>query len=107
MSDRASSRPSRVASSLCHITPETFSAAPELAVLALLDETLCVTRDALLAAQPGLVGEPPAGRVEVDLIAARRLLQDAAKLEQSIVRYRRCVLRILHDEPDRDDDPPF
>jgi hypothetical protein len=76
-------------------------------VLALLDETLRITRNALLAAQPALIGEPPAWRVEVDLIAARRLLQDAAKLEQSIVRYRQCVLRILHDAPDRDDDLPF
>lgn len=107
MTDRAPARPSRVASSLCHITPETFAAAPELAVLALLDETLRITRNALLAAQPALIGEPPAWRVDVDLIAARRLLQDAAKLEQSIVRYRRCVLRVLHDTPDRDDDPPF
>ncbi len=104
---RDSSRPSRVDSSLCHITPETFAAAPELAVLALLDETLRITRNALLAAQPALIGEPPAWRVDVELIAARRLLHDAAKLEQSIVRYRQCVLRILHDEPDRDDDLPF
>ena len=107
MSDRAPTRPPPVASSPRHITPETLAAAPELAVLALLDETLRVTRDALVAAQPGLVGEPPAWRVDVDLIAARRLLHEAAKLEQSIARYRRCVLRVLHDAPDRDDDPPF
>ena len=107
MSARAPARPPPVASSLCHITPETLAAAPELAVLALLGETLRVTRDALVAAQPALVGEPPAWRVDADLIAARRLLEDAAKLEQSIVRYRQCVLLVLHDAPDHDDDLPF
>ena len=107
MSGRAPALPRSVASFPCHITPEILAAAPELAVLALLDETLRVTRDALLAAQPGLVGEPPAWRVDVDLSAARRLLQDAARLEQSIVCYRECVLRILHDAPERDDDLPF
>ena len=107
MSDRVPAHPAPVASSLCRITPETLAAAPELAVLALLAETLHVTRDALLAAQPALVGEPPAWRVDVDLIAARHLLQDAAKLEHSIVRYRQCLLRVLHDAPDHDDDPPF
>ena len=105
MSDRVPAFPQSVAS--CLITPETLAAAPELAVLALLDETLRVTRDALLAAQPALLGEPPAWRVDVDLSAARRLLQDAARLERSIVRYRQCVLRILHDAPERDDDLPF
>jgi hypothetical protein len=107
MSDRAPARPQQVASVPRHITPETLAAAPELAVLALLDETLRVTRDALVAAQPGLVGEPPTWRVDVGLIAARRLLLHAAKLERSIVRYRQCVLRVLHDAPDRDDEPPF
>ena len=107
MSARRVSRPPRVASPRFDITPETFAAAPELAVLALLDETLRVTRGALLAAQPALVGEPPPWRVSLDLIAAQRLLRDAAKLERSIVRYRHHVLRVLHDAPDRDDDLPF
>jgi hypothetical protein len=108
MSDRVPAHLAPTTASLCcQITPETLAAAPELAVLALLDETLRVTRAALLATQPALVGEPPAWRVDVDLIAARRLLHDAAKLEQSIVRYRQCVLRALHEAPDRDDDLPF
>ena len=84
MSGRAPALPRSVASFPCHITPEIVAAAPELAVLALLDETLRVTRDALLAAQPGL-----------------------ARLDQPIVWYRECVLRILHDAPERDDDLSF
>jgi len=88
-----------------NITPETFAAAPELAVLALLDETLRVVRQALVAAQPAPVGEPPAWRVDPDLIAARRLLRDATRLERSIGHYRRGVLRALHDAGERVDEP--
>ncbi len=82
-------------------------AAPELVLLALLAETLRVARHALLAAQPALAGEPPAWRVESDLVAARRLLRDAATLERSIVRYRELVLQRVHDAPEPDDDLPF
>ena len=89
------------------VTPETLVGAPELAVLALLDESRRIACLALLAAQPALVGEPPSWRVTPELLAAARLLRDATKLERSIARYRRCVLQALHDEPERDDDPPF
>ena len=44
MSDRRSSRRGRSVSSSLVITPEAFVAAPELAVLALLDETLRATK---------------------------------------------------------------
>jgi hypothetical protein len=107
MSDRRLSRPALVAAGPFDITPETFAAAPELAVLALLDGVLHVTRDALLAAQPSLLGEPPAWRVDPELVAARSLLRDAAKLERAIVHYRQCLSRRLHDSADRDDDLPF
>jgi hypothetical protein len=90
-----------------HVTPETLGGAPELAVLALLDENLRIAALSLLAAQPALVGEPPSWRVTSELIAAARLLRDARKLERSIARYRRCVLQMLRDEPERDDDLPF
>lgn len=89
------------------VTPETLAGAPELAVLAVLDENLRIAALALLAAQPALVGEPPSWRVTPELSAAARLVRDATKLEQSIARYRRCVLQVLHDEPDRDDELPF
>lgn len=107
MSERVRAQPAPAVSLCCQITPETLAAAPELAVLALLDETLRVMRAALLAAQPGLVGEPPAWRVDAALIAAQRLLRDTARLERSILSYRQCVLRVLHDESDRDADLPF
>ena len=89
------------------VTPEALVAAPELAVLALLDESLRITCLALLAAQPALIGEPPAWRLTPELNAAARLLRDATKLERSIARYRQCALEVLHDEPERDDEPPF
>jgi hypothetical protein len=89
------------------VTPETLVGAPELAVLALLDDSLRVARLALLAAQPALVGEPPSWRVTPELIAAAQLLRDAATLERSIARYRRCAMQVLHDEPERDDETPF
>jgi hypothetical protein len=107
MSDRRRSRPPRIEAHSVDITPETFAAAPELAVLALLDEALRIARYALLAAQPSLVGEPPAWRVDPELVAARHLLRDATTLERSIARYRQRILRALHDAPDRDDDLPF
>ncbi len=107
MSAQRPSRLARTASSPFDITPETFAAAPELAVIALLDETLRVTRQAIVAAQPALVGEPPAWRVDPDLISARRLLRDVTKLERSIVHYRRGVLRVLYDAAERIDDLPF
>jgi hypothetical protein len=107
MSDRRVSQDARLAGGSHHITPETFAAAPEFAVLALLDETLRVTRDALLAAQPSLIGQPPPWRVDRELVAARSLLRDAAKLERAIVHYRECVLRALRDSADRYDDLPF
>jgi hypothetical protein len=107
VSARRLSRRPRLAACSLDITPEAFAAAPELAVLALLAETLRVTGGALLAAQPALVGEPPAWRVAPDLLAARRLLRDAARLERSIVRYRELVLRLIHDAPEPNDDLPF
>jgi hypothetical protein len=108
MSDRRVPYPPRIASPPVDITPEMIAAAPELAVLALLDEALRVTRDALLAAQPSLVGEPPAWRVDPELVAARRLLRDVATIERSVAHYWQGVLRRLDDTADRDDDDlPF
>jgi hypothetical protein len=87
------------------VNPETLVGAPELAVLALLDESLRIAALALVAAQPALVGEPPSWRITPELKAAARVLRDASKLEEAIARYRRCVVLALHDEPDNDDLP--
>jgi hypothetical protein len=91
------------------ITPLTLAEAPELALLALLDETLRIAGHALLAAQPALVGDPPAWRVTPELLAAKRLLRDATRLAAAIAHYRRSVLLALHhaSDIDRDDNLPF
>ena len=99
--------PSRTSpSNALRATPVELVAAPELALLALLDATLRIARDALLAAQPALVGDPPLWRVTPELIAARRLLRDATRLERAVADYRHFVLQTLHDEP-HDDSLPF
>ena len=88
-----------------HITPVTLVGAPELAVLALLDETLRITADALLAAQPALIGEPPSWRVTAELLAAARLLREARRLGRAVAHYRYEVLKTLLDVSDNDDLP--
>jgi len=84
--------------------------APELAVLGLLDHALRISAEALLAAHPALVGEPPPWRISPDLLAARRLLTYATRLSRAIVDYRHCVAQPV-DAPDAsdgtDDDPAF
>jgi hypothetical protein len=84
------------------ITPVTLAGAPELAVLALLDETLRITAEALLAAQPALIGAPPSWRATTELLAAERLLRDARRLGGAVAHYRRSVLQTLLDAPDND-----
>ncbi|MCC7386899.1 MAG: hypothetical protein IT384_33995 [Deltaproteobacteria bacterium] len=81
------------------VTPEDLAAAPELAVVILLEHAIAVTADALLAAHPALIGEPPAWRVTKDLIAARHLLRAASRLARTIVLYRDCVLPLVRDRP--------
>ena len=76
--------------------------APELAVLALLDQALRISAEALLAAQPALLGEPPSWRVTSELLAARRLLLCGARLARALLNYRSCVLH-APDAEDRGD----
>lgn len=87
------------------VTPAMLAGAPELAVLALLDETLRIMADTLLAAQPALIGDPPSWRVTAELLAAARLLRDATRLGRAVAHYRRSVLQTLLDAPDNDDLP--
>jgi hypothetical protein len=84
-------------------------AAPELAVLALLQENLRVVGQALLAAQPALLGEPPSWKVTTELRAAARVLRDATRLARSLEQYRRRILETIHDEAEdeHDGDVPF
>ena len=101
----STSRATPAACAAPRVTPATLAAAPELAVLALLDETLRITADALLAAQPALIGDPPSWRVTAELLAAARLLRDARRLERAVAHYRCEVLQALLDVPDNDDLP--
>lgn len=45
---------------------------------------------------PGMACHP-------ELITARRLLRDVARLEDAVADYRRVVVEMLHDAPDDDD----
>jgi len=78
--------------------------APELAVLALLDQAVRISADALLVAHPALIGEPPPWRLSPELVAARRLLKCAMRLACATANYRRCVLPAGYARPDDDDD---
>lgn len=75
-----------------HVTPTILVDAPELAVLDLLQESLRVAGDALVAAQPALLGEPPSWRITPELTAAKDVLRHAAALGRALQRYHRCVL---------------
>jgi hypothetical protein len=88
---------------LCVTLPH-IVVAPELAVLAALDQTLRFSAAAMLAAQPALLGDPPPWRLEPELLAARRLLDCATRLARAIARYRRCVLPAAEDANDGDHD---
>jgi hypothetical protein len=78
--------------------------APELAVLALLDQAVRISADALLVAQPALIGDPPPWRLSPELVAARRLLDCAMRLANATANYRRCVLPAAYAGPHDDDD---
>jgi len=97
-------------STRCHernVTPVDLILAPELAVLAVLDHALSITADAMLAAQPALLGEPPPWRVAPDLLAARRLLRCATRLARATAHYRRCVLPAADAHQTDDDSRDF
>jgi hypothetical protein len=81
--------------------------APELAVLALLDQAVRFSADALLVAHPALIGEPPPWRLSPELVAGRRLLDCAMRLAGATADYRRCVLLAAYSRPDDDDERVF
>jgi hypothetical protein len=81
--------------------------APELAVLALLDQAVRISADALLVAHPALIGETPPWRLSPELIAARRLLDCAMRLANATANYRRCVVPPAYAKPDGDNDRAF
>jgi hypothetical protein len=89
------------------LLPQIIRAAPELAVLALLDDAARTALVALLAQHPTLADlggprEPPTLR------RARRLAAATSALRDALDRYREGVMGDLADVPDSpDDDLPF
>ena len=87
------------------VTPTILVDAPELAVLDLLQESLRVAGNALVAAQPALLGESPPWRITPELTAAKDVLRHATALGRALQRYHRCVLlRLLLKRPPGPDD---
>lgn len=88
------------------LLPPTLRLAPELAVLAVLDDALRSALIALVAAHPTLdehdgVLQPPSLR------RARRFARHALDLRDSLDAYRDAVLAPLGPIPLPDDDIPF
>jgi len=90
-------------------TPIEIAHAPELAILAALDDTLDLALRALVAAHPPL-GDPDCPRWTQDLsptrAAADRLLAAARPLTHALDAYRRAVARPRRRDPDPDPQPP-
>jgi hypothetical protein len=89
-------------------TPHELVGAPELAILAALENLLALSTRALLAAHPELIAEqshlhPPDGQA----VRADRLIRIASRLANATTRYRDAALAAL-ERPDTDDeDLPF
>ena len=89
------------------MVPEIIRAAPELAVIALLDDAARTALVALLAQHPTLddLGGP---REPPTLRRARTLAATASAMRDALDRYREGVMGDLADVPDSpDDELPF
>ena len=90
------------------ITPTILVHAPELATLALLDETLAMARLALLAHNPelcdDLIHEPTSARTT---LLAKRLVARVLDLSALLTDHRRAVDRLLAPPQLREDDTLF
>ncbi len=90
------------------VDPIIIAAAPELALLAVLDELVTMTLFALCAAHPGLADGDPDSREQEDPAqrSARLLVRRLYACRSATSHYRRSTLRDLHDPRD-DADVPF
>lgn len=90
----------------CLVSVRSLRQAPELASLALLEETLEVCLLALCAEHPTLASfpEPPE---PPSLRRARRLLNAVCALHQALERYRASVHDAINDQPQLPLDSPF
>ena len=88
------------------LTPVTLMLAPELAVLALLDEIVPIATYALHAAHPQLGDLNPLEPYPPDTKAARRLINCLHRCRWANSRYRHAALEKIPDQSD-DNDIPF
>ena len=100
-SRRRAPRPPPLAST----TPEELLAAPELALLAALQQLLDLAALTLLTVYPELASErSPLRPLDPQATAAAELLQRGARLTEAMADYRVATLAALH-RPDTDDIP--
>lgn len=82
-------------------------AAPELALLAALDQLLDLVNLTLVAIYPRLASELSLLHpLDSQVVLAEQIVQHAARLAKAMARYRAATLATLH-RPDTNDDLPF
>jgi hypothetical protein len=100
-SRRRTPRPPPLAST----TPEELLAAPELALLAALQQLLDLAALSLLIVHPELASErSPRWPLDPQATAADELIQRGARLTEAMAHYRIATIAALH-RPDTDDIP--
>ncbi len=89
------------------LTSNELIAAPELALLAALDQLLDLVNFTLVAIYPRLASELSLLHPSDSQVAlAEQIVQHGARLTRAIARYRAATLAALHC-PDTNDDLPF
>jgi hypothetical protein len=89
------------------INPTTLMLAPELAILAVMEEVATIARFALIAAHPRLADPEPPGPEPPAVVAAHQLIERLHACRLACARYRRTTLRELLDSDRHDDTIPF
>lgn len=91
------------------LSPDTLRRAPHLGPLDLATHALHLAAMTRYAELPALIGEPHPGRPEPpEVVVARRLLRQMARLDEAIERYRRTLAPLLTPPaPQSDDDADF
>jgi hypothetical protein len=90
------------------LSPRYLAAAPELAVLAMLDRALMIAVQVLIAEHPTLAAHPaPPDHDPPSLREARRLVRAARTLRRGLARYRLAVRAALLAPDSETDNLPF
>ena len=89
------------------LAPGELVAAPELAILAALDQLLDLVNFTLVAVHPGLASKPSRLPLpDPQSILAGQIVRHGARLAKAMGRYRAATLAALH-RPDTNDDLLF